>query len=166
MNEEKVEQAEEKKEENQVKEQKRARFGIRGPLSEPMPGRFLCIEVPMADIESASGIKLTTHLTKDALVVVAVPKKREMMSITPGCIVEPFLPPQHDGGRTKIAFQEVVEFDKNGRFTYKVVWESELASFIRRENMMFDVTIIHPSDYKLPVKLDLILPNKEIILPS
>jgi hypothetical protein len=141
-------------------------FDLRKPVSIPLRGKILCVEMEQADIETASGIKLTTHMTKDALIVVAVASDVEELGITPGSIVEPFLPPQYDGGRTKIQFQEITEFDHNGRFSYKVIYESELASYIPAEKTMFSVNLVDSKDFKPIPKSGIIIPKNKIILPD
>lgn len=136
-------------------EKKKAKVILRKPDSIPLFGRLLCLGIPIQELYTKSGLQLPAR-NKD-LVVVAVSNQVESQELGPGCTVTPFNPPTHDGGRIEIKFQTVSEYDHNGRHDYIIVYESELASFVPKEKIPYEIEIVKPEDYIPQKKSDIII---------
>jgi len=120
---------------------------IRKPNSVPLYGRVICVPVSAEEIKTASGINLVTSVNNNDMIVVAVSEQSEIKKIEIGSKVIPFAPPTYDGGRTRLEFQMIVEFDEKGRHEYVVCYESELASYIPKEHLTYCVEIINSKDF-------------------
>jgi hypothetical protein len=147
-----------------MEEKKRSVIELRKPNSIPLYGRLMCVAVKVNELYTKSGIQVPVK--KQDLVVVGVSDKVEDKNIVPGCTVIPFAPPTHDGGRTEIMFQTIMEYDHNGRHDYFVVYESELASYLPKDKVQYDVNLIDAKDYVRKQQSDIIIPNNDIVLPT
>jgi hypothetical protein len=145
-----------------MEDKKRNVIKVRRPKSVPLYGRLICSIVPTADIYSESGIIVSVK--QQDLIVVAVSSKVEDENLKPGCVVIPFSPPTHDGGRTELSFQGLVEHDEKGRHEYCIVYESELASYTPVGEMIYDIEVVEPKDFVIVPKSNIIIPKPPAII--